>query len=48
MYRGFPVIDGDLTDNRFNDPIGVIVGLRVKNTGKKDESGFVVNHAAWS
>jgi len=41
-YLGLPVLDGDLTDNRFNDPAGHIVGLRVKNTGKVDQSGFVV------
>jgi len=41
-YLGLPVLDGDLTDNRFNDPAGHIVGLRVKNTGKADTSGFVV------
>jgi len=41
-YLGLPVLDGDLTDNRFNDPAGHIVGLRVKNTGKADQSGFVV------
>lgn len=42
-YLGFPVLDGDLTDNRFNDPAGHIVGLRVKKTGKVDDSGFVVH-----
>lgn len=41
-YLGLPVLDGDLTDNRFNDPAGHIVGLRVKKTGKVDQSGFVV------
>jgi len=42
-YLGLPVLDGDLTDNRFNDPAGHIVGLRVKKTGKVDDSGFVVH-----
>jgi hypothetical protein len=41
-YLGLPVFDADATDNRFNDPVGVIAGLRVKNTGKVDQSGFVV------
>lgn len=41
-YLGLPVLDGDLTDNRFNDPAGHIVGLREKKTGKADTSGFVV------
>lgn len=38
-----PVIDGDLTDLRFRDPSGVIVGLRAKGRGKRDTSGFVRN-----
>jgi hypothetical protein len=29
-YKGIKVIDGDLTDLRFTDPKGVIVGLKVK------------------
>ena len=41
-YLGYPVYNGDLTDNRFNDPAGHIVGLREKKTGKVDTSGFVV------
>ena len=41
-YMGKPVIDGDETDLRFLDPKGVIVGLKAKGNGKKDESGFVV------
>lgn len=41
-YLGVPVIDADVTDNRFNDPVGVIAGLREKKTGKSDQSGFVV------
>jgi hypothetical protein len=39
---GKPVVDGDETDLRFLDPKGVIVGLKAKGKGKKDESGFVV------
>lgn len=42
-YLGVPVIDADINDNRFNDPIGVIAGLREKKTGKADQSGFVVH-----
>jgi hypothetical protein len=44
-FLGRPVIDGDLTDLRFLDETserGMIVGLRAKGRGKKDESGFVV------
>lgn len=37
-----PVIDGDLTDLRFTDPKGVIVGLKVKGKARKDDGdGFV-------
>ena len=41
-YKGFPVIDGDLSDLRFLDPKNVIVGLKAKGDAKKDKSGFVV------
>lgn len=40
-WHGAPVIDGDEHDLRFIDPSGVVVGLRAKGRGKKDESGFV-------
>jgi len=38
------VINGDLTDLRFLDPVNVIVGLKAKGKAKKDYSGFVVNN----
>lgn len=41
-YMGREVINGDETDVRFMDPKGVIVGLYAKGTGKRDETGFVV------
>jgi hypothetical protein len=44
-FRGFPVIDGDVTDLRFADPRGVVVGLRAKGRLRRAEfqrSGFVV------
>jgi hypothetical protein len=41
-YMGRKIIDGDETDARFLDESGVIVGLRSKGSGKKDESGFVI------
>jgi hypothetical protein len=41
-YLGKPVVDGDETDLRFLDPHGVIVGLKAKGKGKKDNSGFVI------
>ncbi len=41
-WAGYKVIDGDLSDLRFKDPKGVIVGLRAKGRAKKDCTGFVV------
>lgn len=41
-YLGRPVINGDDSDVRFNDPIGVVVGLKAKGKAKHDTSGFVV------
>ena len=43
-YLGYPVINGDLTDLRFNDEAGVIVGLKAKGKAKKDCSGFVIQN----
>ena len=37
----FDVIDGDLSDYRVNDPIGVLIGLRAKGQAIGDKSGFV-------
>ena len=41
-WNGFKVINGDLTDLRYFDPINVVVGLTAKGKAKKDISGFVV------
>lgn len=41
-FEGVPVIDGDVDDNRFRDPRGVVVGLRAKGRARKDATGFVV------
>lgn len=41
-YWGKRVVNGDLTDLRFKDPKGVIVGLTAKGRGQTDKSGFVV------
>jgi len=41
-WNGFKVINGDLTDLRYFDPINVVVGLKAKGDAKKDRSGFVV------
>lgn len=40
-YLGLPVLDGDATDDRYDDHVGVVVGLRVKGTLKGDDTGFV-------
>lgn len=45
-YLGRQVIDGDLSDIRFNDPKGCIVGLKAKGRARKNDSGFVVEVAA--
>jgi hypothetical protein len=42
-YKGKKVISGDVSDARFTDPSGVVVGLVQKGKAKKDESGFVVS-----
>jgi hypothetical protein len=44
IYRGIPVINGDLHDLRFLDPAGVYVGLIAKGPAKKDKSGFVIDN----
>jgi hypothetical protein len=44
-YLGYPVINGDLTDLRFNDQLGVIIGLKAKGKAKKDmANGFVIQY----
>jgi hypothetical protein len=45
-WKGFRVIDGDVTDLRFLDPRGVVVGLRAKGLARRSENqlnGFVVH-----
>lgn len=42
-WEGYRVVDGDLSDLRFLDPAGVIVGLRAKGRGREDYTGFVVD-----
>src|SRR5215813_10521695 len=45
-YYGMPVVDGDLTDLRYLDPRGVVIGLRAKGKkAKADRSGMVVRVA---
>ena len=38
-WLGFPVVDGDLSDDRTLDPAGVVVGLRTKGRIAARESG---------
>lgn len=40
-FKGARVVDGDVTDLRFLDPTGVVVGLRAKGRAIHDRSGFV-------
>lgn len=41
-WNGIRVVDGDLSDLRFLDDRGVIVGVRAKGKAKQDTTGFVV------
>ena len=40
----YQVLNGDLTDLRFKDKTGVIIGLIAKGQAKKDNTGFVINN----
>ena len=42
-WQGVKVINGDKSDVRFEDPQGVIVGLKAKGKAKYDTDGFVIN-----
>jgi len=44
-WNGVPVVDGDVSDLRFLDAKGVVVGLKAKGDAVKDASGFVVRSA---
>ena len=41
-FLGMPVVDGDDSDIRVNDPHGCIVALYAKGKARKDTTGFVV------
>jgi hypothetical protein len=41
-WKGHKVISGDLSDMRWGDEKGVIIGLKSKGLAKSDASGFVV------
>jgi hypothetical protein len=40
-WHGIRVIDGDASDNRSDDPGGVVVGLRAKGRMRSDPTGMV-------
>lgn len=42
-WMGYKVIDGDISDTRFLDESGVVIGLLAKGKAKKDISGFVID-----
>ena len=42
FYKGRPVVDGDVSDLRFLDPAGVVVGLKAKGKARKGSYSFVV------
>lgn len=41
FWKGLPVVDGDKNDARYDDPIGVVVGLRAKGKAVRSDSKFV-------
>ena len=41
-WKGHVVEQGDLTDMRWNDTPGTIIGLKAKGLARKDQTGFVV------
>ena len=41
-YKGFKVVDGDISDNEMLYYNGVILGLKAKGEAKKDTSNFVI------
>jgi len=43
MYKGYQVINGDLTDYRIADAKGIIIGLKWKRIGDKEAEKYVLN-----
>jgi hypothetical protein len=41
VWNGYDVVDGDVTDLRYLDPRGTVVGLRAKGSAYHDATGFV-------
>ena len=44
IFKGYKVVNADLSDLRFNDPKNVICGLIAKGKAKTDFSGFVLDN----
>jgi hypothetical protein len=42
-YRGYPAVDGDLSDRRWEDVGGRWIVLLAKGKAKNDETGFVID-----
>lgn len=40
-WRGLPVVDGDKSDARYEDPNGVVVALRAKGDARRSTSKFI-------
>ena len=47
VWHGMTVIDGDATDDRWSDPLGVVVGLRVKFTTRQQVADAVASGFVW-
>jgi len=45
-WHSYRVVDGDVSDARFADPRGVVVGLRAKGRARRKIGGFVVRGVA--
>jgi ribosomal protein S18 len=43
-YKGYKVINGDVSDLRYYDEKNVIVGLKAKGKAKNDKTNFVINN----
>jgi hypothetical protein len=41
IWNGLPVVDGDVNDARYDDPRGVVVGLRAKGAAVQSTTPFV-------
>lgn len=40
-WRGLKVVDGDVSDARYDDPVGVVVALRAKGKARSSDSKFI-------